>query len=136
MLMASISMGGDRTKPERLTDPDASSDDRTYAMLMHLSLLAHLATGGLGIVVALVMWLVKRGESPFIDDHGREAMNYQISLIIYLLLSVAIGAITCGVGLVLMPLIYVFGFIGMILAATSANRGEYFRYPATIRFLQ
>jgi uncharacterized protein len=124
-----------RMKPERLVDEAATSDERTYAVFTHLSLLAHLLTGGLGIVVAIVMWLVKKDSSPFIDDHGREAINFQITLIIYLI-ACAFLVMLCGIGVVIMPFVYVLAIVGMIMAVKAANRGEYFRYPATIRFLR
>ena len=60
-----------RTKPDRLVDEHAGSDERTFAVFMHLTVLANLVTGGVGIIAALVMWLVKRGDSPYLDDHGR-----------------------------------------------------------------
>jgi uncharacterized Tic20 family protein len=119
--------------PHRLVDERATSDERTYATLLHLTMLAHLHTGGLGIVVALIMWLIKRNESPFIDDHGREAMNFQISMIIYMVASFVL--VFCGIGVVLAVAVYVVGLVGMIMAAMAAHRGEYFRYPVTIRFL-
>jgi len=123
-----------RPNPDRLVDENATSDERTYAVFTHLSLLAHLLTGGLGIVVAIIMWLIKRDTSPFIDDHGREAINFQLSLIIYLI-SCGFLVIVCGIGLIIMPFVYVLAIVGMIMAVMAANRGEYFRYPATIRFL-
>lgn len=122
-----------QTNTERLVDPDATSDVRTYASFMHLSLLAHLITGGVGVVLVLVMWLVKKDKSAFLDDHGREALNFQISLIIYVLLSALLTV--CGIGVILMLAVPVLGVVGMIMAVVAANRGEYFRYPATIRLI-
>lgn len=86
------------------------------------------------VVPALVMWLIKRHESPFIDDHGKEAVNFQISLLIY---SVIGGLLVpfCFVGVPVLIATYVLGIAGMIMAALAANRGEYFRYPATIRLI-
>lgn len=132
--MDSANPAMNQTKADRLVDVDATSDQRTYALLMHMSLLANLVTGGLGIVVALVMWLIKKGDSPFIDDHGREAINFQITMIGYIVVALALGFIICVFWL-LIPVIQVLGLVGMILAAIAANRGEYFRYPATIRLI-
>ncbi len=124
-----------QTNTDRLVDADSSSDERTYALLLHLSLLAHLVTGGLGVLVPVVMWLIKKGDSPFIDDHGREAINFQISLILYTLMTGVLAIITCGVAAILIIGVYVLAIVGMIMAAGAANRGEYFRYPATIRLI-
>lgn len=123
-----------RTAGGRLVDPHAQEWERLYSTFAHLSLLTvHLMVP---VVPALVMWLVKRDRSPFIDDHGREAVNFQISLVLYALIIIPIvGILTCGVGWVLYIPLYVLAIVGMIKAAMGANRGEYYRYPATIRFL-
>lgn len=120
--------------PHRITDPRAEEWERTYAMFNHLSLLTlHVL---MPVIPALVMWLIKRDRSPFVDDHGREAVNFQLSLVIYALVIVPVaGLITCGVGFVLWIPVYVIGMVGMVLGAIAANKGQYYRYPATIRFL-
>ncbi len=123
----------------RAFDPDATSDERTYALFMHLALLAHLVISIIAIIIPIIMWAVKKGESPFLDDHGREAINFQISLLIwsfvFAILAVPIGFMTCGVGFVIALVPYVLGLVGMIQASIAANRGEFYRYPMTIRFL-
>ncbi|MGV6815059.1 MAG: DUF4870 domain-containing protein [Phycisphaerales bacterium] len=117
-------------------DPDAGDDERTYAMFMHLTLLGHMVLSIIAIVAPIIMWNIKKDESPFLDDHGREAVNFQITLILYSFLVIPVGLITCGVGFVVFPIaIYVLGIIGMIKAATAANRGEFYRYPMTIRMV-
>jgi uncharacterized Tic20 family protein len=119
----------------RLVDERAAEWERTYAMFTHLALLAvHFFP--VPVIPSLVMWLIKRDRSPYIDDHGREAVNFQLSLVIYALLIVPLaGLITCGVGFVLWIPVYALGIVGMILAAIAANKGQFYRYPATIRFL-
>lgn len=125
---------GPRTANGRLVDPDAQESERLYATFTHLSLLTFHVL--MPVVPALIMWLVKREKSPFLDDHGREAVNFQISLCLYAVVIIPIIALlTCATGLVLYIPLYVLGLVGMIKAAMAANRGEYYRYPATIRFL-
>ena len=127
----------------RAYDPDTTDDERTYALMLHLSLLAHVVLTFIAIVIPIVMWQVKKNESPFLDDHGREAVNFQISLIIWSIvlpiIAALVGVITCGVGLILLIpaalLPYIVGVIGMIQAAQAANRGEFYRYPMTFRFV-
>jgi len=123
----------------RAYDPDATDDERTYAMFMHLVLLAHLVLSGIAIVIPIIMWAVKKDQSPFLDDHGREAINFQISLfiwsIIFAIVAIPLGVLTCGVGFVIALVPYVLGVVGMIQASTAANRGEFYRYPMTMRFL-
>ncbi len=126
----------------RAVEPNVTDDEKTWALLMHLSLLGHLIVPLLTVLVPLFMWMSKKDNSPYIDDHGREALNFQITLIIYSFVlpiaSLLITAITCGVAfpLVIVAAILptVLGLVGMIPAAMAANRGEYYRYPMTIRF--
>ena len=123
----------------RAYDPDVTDDERTYALLMHLSLLAQLVLTLLALLIPIIMWQVKKDQSPFLDDHGREAVNFQISLIIwsiiFTVISIPLGFITCGIGFALALVPYVIGIIGMIQASIAANRGEFYRYPMTFRFV-
>lgn len=119
-------------KQGKLVDPHAQEWERTYAMFTHLSLLTVHAL--IPVVPALVMWLIKRDSSPFVDDHGREAVNFQISLVIYALIGGLLIA-ACGIGFLVIGAAYILGIVGMILASIAANKGEYYRYPACIRFL-
>jgi uncharacterized Tic20 family protein len=117
----------------RLIDPDAAEWERTYATFTHLSLLAfHIL---MPVLPALVMWLIKRDRSPFVDDHGREAVNFQLSLVLYTAVAIPLALLTCGAGFLLWVPVYALGMVGMILAAIAAHKGQYYRYPVTIRFL-
>jgi uncharacterized Tic20 family protein len=126
----------------RAVDLNVTEDERTWALFAHLSLLAHLVLPLVSIIAPIIIWVTKKETSRFLDDHGRECVNFQITLLIYsVVLPIAaaiIGAITCGVGAILLlpalALPYVLGLIGMIMGALAANRGEYYRYPMTIRF--
>ncbi len=118
--------------------------ERTYAMWTHMGCLIAglIAAGSAGIgfwappVVALAMWLTKRDRSAFIDDHGRECLNFQITMIIYGVVALVSGFITCSVGwFVLFPLIFVLSIVGTIMGAIAANKGRLFRYPMCIRFV-
>ena len=123
-----------RTSSGRLVDPHAQEWERQYAMFTHLAALSFLLS--FPVIPTLILWLVKREKSPFIDDHGREAMNFQISLLLYgLLIIPLLGLLTCGIGFVAYIAILIIGIVGVVQGAISANRGEFYRYPATIRFL-
>ncbi len=116
----------------RLIDSDSTPDERTYATFMHLSVFAVNFTGII-ILVALVMWLIKRKQSRFLDDHGKEAVNFQISLLIYSLISGLLVFVL--VGIPMLVAVYLLGMVGSVLAAIAANRGEFYRYPMTIRLV-
>jgi uncharacterized Tic20 family protein len=119
-----------------------SKDARMWAMLCHLAGLTGLSPilPGIGSAVGpFVIWQLKRDEFPFVDEQGRRAVNFQLSMLLY----ATAGAIACFVSLVgirLIPVIYcVAGLVDLIfvlMAAVRANRGEHYRYPLTIRFFK
>jgi len=119
----------------RAFDPDATPDERSYALFMHMSLLAHLVLSVFAVAIPIIMWQIKKDESSFLDDHGREALNFQITLAIYTICLVPVAICTLGVGAVLILGIYILAIVGMIQAANAANRGEFYRYPMTMRFV-
>ena len=121
-------------------------DERQYAMFLHLSALANLV-GIPAFLGPLIMWLIKKDESAFVDRHGRAAMNFHISFAIYgvaagLIIGV-IAIVTLGIGvLLLIPVIIlgaIAGFVLMvlfpILAGIKAGQGREHRYPLAITFL-
>lgn len=128
----------------RWVDDASTPDERMFATFMHLSLLAHLVLPYVSILIPIIMWSMKKKESAYVADHGREAVNFQISLAIYSILlpiiAIPIGLLLFVVGVAItVPLAalfpYVLGLVGMIIAAVASNRGELYRYPMTIRFL-
>jgi uncharacterized Tic20 family protein len=82
----------------------------------------------------LIIWLIKKDEYAIVDDQGKESLNFQISITIYFI----IAGILCFVliGFVLLPLLAIGGIVLVIIAATRAYKGEYYRYPYTIRFIK
>jgi uncharacterized Tic20 family protein len=101
-------------------------------MLCHLSTFAGLIGVPFGNILGpLIAWMIKRDEYPLVDDQGREALNFQISMTIYSLI--------CAVLIITIPLIFVllvFDIVVTIMAALAANKGEYYRYPMTIRLIK
>ena len=109
-------------------------DDRTWALICHLSGLAGYVIPLGNIVGPLIVWLLKKDQSWFIDDQGKEAINFQITMTIYVIL--AIIAVFLVIGIFLIPLVAVAGLILMIVAAVNANRGIAYRYPLTLRLIK
>ena len=121
---------------------EINKDARMWAMFCHLAGLAGLLPilPAIGSIIApLIIWQVKKDESPFVDEQGKEAVNFQISMILYGLVGSVACLITC-VGAVLIP--FVVGLVGivdlvfLIIAAVKANNGQHYRYPLTIRFIK
>ncbi|MBY0261752.1 MAG: DUF4870 domain-containing protein [Phycisphaerales bacterium] len=122
----------------RLVDPAATPAQRQYAVFMHLTLLLAYVFWGISLIAPIIMWQVKRTESNFIDDHGRETVNFHLTLLMYALIGLAFMLTGVGVciAIPLWSFAAILGIVGMILAATAAGRGEYYRYPACIRFVR
>jgi uncharacterized Tic20 family protein len=115
----------------RVRQSDLPDGDRTYATLIHLSpMLASLVLGPLAFLGPLVMWVARKEQSVFVDEHGREAINFCLSFLLYH----ALLAITIF-GIVAFPILWLVMIINQIRAAVAAGNSEYFRYPMTIRFL-
>lgn len=118
------------------SDQPVSDSERNWAVGMHLSLLSVHVVAFLWVVIPIILWLAKRKESAFLDDHGRETVNFHISLLIYAGLVAAVSIFTCGVGAVLAVPLYALGIIGMIMASVSAGKGQYYRYPMCLRLIK
>jgi uncharacterized Tic20 family protein len=111
-----------------------SPNVRTWTVLCHASALAGLFLHFLGHLLGpLVVWLVKRGDSPEIDAHGKESLNFQISMLIY----DAIAAVLCIVliGIPILIALWVLNTVFVIIASVKASEGTLYRYPFTIRFI-
>ena len=110
------------------TGPAPSKDDQTMAMLAHL----------LGILIGflgpLIIWLIKKDQSPFVDDQGKEALNFQITLIIGYVIGGATSVIC--IGFVILPAVWIAGLILAIMGAMAASKGEAYRYPLTLRLVK
>lgn len=102
-------------------------------MLCHLSTLAGFVIPFGNIVGPLVMWTIKKDEFPLVEDQGKEALNFQISMTIYII--VAVILILLLVGIPLLIGLGIFDLIVTVIAAINANDGVKYRYPLCIRFV-
>jgi len=108
-------------------------EERMWAMFCHLSGLAGFIFPFGNIIAPLVIWLVKKEESELVNDQGKEALNFQISMTIYIIASIILIFLVIGIPLLI--ILGIFSLIVVIIAAIKANEGEKYRYPLTIRFL-
>ena len=115
--------------------PMSPSDDaKTMAMLCHL--LAFLGLIGIpfgNILGPLVVWLLKKDSDPFIDDQGKEALNFQITMTIAAIISAFLTLVL--IGFLLLLVIGIAWVVLIIIAALKAKDGEAYRYPFTLRLL-
>jgi len=103
------------------------------AMLTHLSAFAGIFVPLGNIWGPLVVWLIKKDESPEVDAHGKESLNFQISATLYMIVSAILMLVL--VGILLLIGLAVFWVVVVIVASVRANSGEFYRYPLTIRFI-
>jgi uncharacterized Tic20 family protein len=114
--------------------PVTSSNTRTWLVLCHASALLGLFFHFLGHILGpLVVWMVKRAESPEIDAHGKESLNFQLSMLIY----DAVAFVLCFflIGIPILVLLWILNTVFVIIASIKASEGELYRYPFTIRFI-
>jgi uncharacterized Tic20 family protein len=119
---------------------EVNKDARKWVMFCHLAGLAGYVMPIVGNIVApLIIWQIKKDEHSFVDEQGKEAVNFQISMSLYALIGIAVCLITC-VGAVLIPVVAIvvgiFDLVFLLIAAVKANSGRHYRYPLTIRFIK
>ncbi|WP_417216684.1 DUF4870 domain-containing protein [Alcanivorax sp.] len=112
----------------------AKQEERSLGLACHLLAFVGMVFPFGNILGPLVIWLVKKDDSAFVDDQGKEALNFNITISIagfvaFLLTFVVIGA-------VLLPIIGIFWLVMTVVAAVKANGGEHYRYPLTIRLIK
>ena len=110
-----------------------SAEERQWAMFAHLSALSGLIIPFGSIIGPLVIWLIKKDTMPFVNDQGKEALNFNITM--------AIAAIVCSllmlvlIGFLLLPALVILWLVFVIIGTIKANEGTAYRYPFTLRLV-
>lgn len=123
---------GRRDEVEELSPRELRKKSREWAMVLHLSLFAGHSIPFGGIIAPILIWQMKKDELPKLDQHGKNAMNWVISSIIYAIICVPLCFVIVGI-----PLLIVLGVLGIvfpIVAAVKANEGTAWKYPLAIPF--
>jgi len=111
-----------------------SSDVRTWCVLCHASALTGLFFHVLGFLLGpLIVWLIKRGDASEIDAHGKESLNFQISMLIYHAIAFVLCFILIGIPILIA--LWILDIVLVIVASMKASEGKLYRYPFTIRFI-
>ncbi len=113
--------------------PALRSDSKNWAMAGHLSAFTVFLGLPVPVLGPLIVWLMKRGDDDYAEWHAREALNFNISIMIYTIVSAVL--ILLLVGILLLPVVLLSWFILVIVGAVKASSGEYYRYPMTLRFI-
>ncbi len=118
-------------------DRETNRDARMWAMFCHLAGLAAflpLAPVLGGVIAPLIIWQIKKDDFAFVNEQGKEAVNFQISIILYAI-GAALLCFAC-IGFLLLPTVCIFDVVFLLIAAVKANDGVHYRYPLTIRFIK
>lgn len=122
------------TAPPPVPSGAPSADDRQWGMLAHLSALSGVVIPFGNIIGPLVVWQVKKDTLPFAADQGKEALNFNITMLIAAFIGFLLTFIL--IGLVLLPLIGIAWLVFTILAGIKANEGVAYRYPYALRLIK
>jgi len=120
-------------KPAQKEAP-TNRDENMWAMFCHLSALVGFAIPFGNIIAPLIIWTLKKDEYPHVNDQGKEAINFQLSITVYILISVILVFVVIGIPLLI--ILGIFSLIMTVIAALNANDGNKYRYPFTIRFIK
>ncbi|MPZ72337.1 MAG: DUF4870 domain-containing protein [Nitriliruptorales bacterium] len=129
------------SSPRGGASPPASADEsRMWAMGAHLSAVAGAVMGGLPAFVGpLVVWLIRRENDPFAAEHGREALNFNLTILLVVFAGMLLGLLTIGLGFIIVgPVLLILGVLWLIWtvqATIAASNRQPYRYPLTIRFI-
>lgn len=111
-----------------------SFDEKQWGMFVHISQFANCIAPPLGIVAPIILWLMKKEESKFVDEQGKIVINWMISCFIYAIISAILMIIF--IGMVGFFALGITGLIFPIIGAIKASEGKTWDYPLSIRFLK
>jgi len=111
-----------------------SNEEKQWALFAHLSaLIGYIIPFG-SIIGPLIIWQVKKNEMPFVDDQGKEALNFQITMAIAAIICIVLMLVV--IGLLLIWIVGAVDLIFIVVAAISANNGQAYRYPFNLRLVK
>ncbi len=108
--------------------------ERNWSMLCHLSAFAGFFFPFGGIIGPLICWLTRKDESEWVNLNGRNALNFQLSILLYMVLAVPLVFIVVGIPILI--ILSILKVVCIILASVKAPKGELFKYPISIPFIQ
>jgi uncharacterized Tic20 family protein len=112
-----------------------SQEERMYAAACHFAGLPIFITVAMANLIApLVIWLIKKDTMPFVDEHGKESLNFQITLLIAYAIA---GVLVClGIGIVVIGVLVILQIVFPLIAGIAAYDGRPYKYPMTIRMIR
>ena len=116
------------------SDSGPDKDARNWAMICHLSGLAGYFCPLGNVLGPLIVWAIKKDEYGFVDEQGKEAINFQLSMTIAYVISIILCFVV--IGFFLLAILAVYSLVMIIIASIKTNDGVDFRYPHVIRFFK
>lgn len=113
---------------------DVEQQTRQWAMFLHLSQLANFVAPLAGVILPILIWQIKKGELPGIDEHGKIVMNWIISAVLYGV--VCFFLVFLVIGVLLLPVLAILAIVFPIIGGIKANNGEVWKYPLSIPFFK
>jgi len=125
----------DQTPPEPPSTPAGEAQPQEVSQnAKNMALLCHLLGFFTCFIGPLIVWLIKKDDDPFIDQQGKEALNFQITVTIA---SIVAGFLTViCIGAILLPVIGILDLIFVIMACVKSGKGEAYRYPVSLRLIK
>jgi uncharacterized Tic20 family protein len=111
-----------------------SESERNWAMLCHLSAFAGFFFPFGSIIGPLICWLSRKDESAWVNENGKASMNFQLSLLLYMILAIPLCIILVGIPIIIF--LGVLKIVCIIIGSIKASKGERFKYPLVIPFIQ
>jgi uncharacterized protein len=116
--------------PEEYPLSTPTSDERTFAILSHILAIVP----GIGIFGPLVIWLIKKDESPFVEANAKESLNFQLTMLIAYVVSWILVIVLIGV--MLFFVIWVLNIVLVIVASVKTSENKIYRYPFNLRLIK
>lgn len=129
-----MSIPNDAMSPPPPPAGTPSAEERQWALFAHLSALVGYIIPFGSIIGPLVIWQIKKNEMPFVDDQGKEALNFQITVAIIAIVCLVLVLIL--IGILLLWALAIANLVFIIIAALAANNGQAYRYPFAFRFIK
>jgi uncharacterized protein len=111
-----------------------SETERNWAMLCHLSAFAGFFFPFGGIIGPLICWLSRKDDSAWVNLNGKNSLNFQLSMLLYVVLAIPLLFIIIGIPIIM--LLVTLNIICIIIASVRSSKGEIFKYPLVIPFIQ
>jgi uncharacterized Tic20 family protein len=116
-------------------NPQVSKDEQNWAMACHLAALSGFVVPLGNILGPLIVWLIKKDTMPLVDQHGKESLNFQITVLLAFIVCIVLAFVL--IGFLLMFIVGIGALVLTIMAAVKVSNGQFdYKYPFTLRLIK